>query len=99
MSRWSLRAKKLSCVCWPAQKMPSVKKLIRYVSRCGPNGTSALQTVASDAGAPGAQIGCCECVATPTVGMTMFSTSNVIATAKIPSLSAARRPRFCPEKC
>src|SRR5260370_19200864 len=55
VSRWSLRAKKLSWVCWPAQKMPSVKKLIRYVSRCGPNGTSAFQTVASDARAPGAR--------------------------------------------
>jgi len=77
---------------------PSVKKLIRYVSRCGPNGTSAFQTVASDARAPGAQIGCCECAGRPTVGMTMLSTSNVIATAKIPSLSAARSPRFCPEK-
>ncbi len=99
VSRWSLRAKKLSWVCWPAQKMPSVKELIRYVSRCGPNGTSAFQTVASDARAPGAQIGCCECVAMPTFGVTMLSTSNVIATAKIPSLSAARRPRFCPEKC
>src|SRR6266849_5382872 len=97
VSRWSLRAKKLSWVCWPAQKMPSVKELIRYVSRCGPNGTSAFQTVASDARAPGAQIGCCECVAMPTLGMTMLSTSNVIATAKIQTLDRSRRAEVLSE--
>src|SRR6266436_7117914 len=94
VSRWSLRAKKLSWVCWPAQKMPSVKKLIRYVSRCGPNGTSAFQTVASDARAPGAQIGCCECAGRPTGRDDDVEHQQRHRDGEDP----IAQPRFCPEK-
>ena len=42
----SERARWLSCVCWPIQKIPSVRKLIRYMTSRGDSATMARQIAA-----------------------------------------------------
>jgi len=44
-------------VCWPTQKIPSVRKLTRYVSRCGASLRSTSQTTRSEPTAPGSHSG------------------------------------------
>src|SRR5271165_1449800 len=79
----SERARWLSCVCCPTQKMPRVRKVIMYITSPGESATNARHSS-------------CSLWIASVAGTRRSSTSSVIATAKTPSLRAARRSTLWP---
>src|SRR5271165_1813779 len=79
----SERARWLSWVCCPTQNMPRVRKVIMYITSRGESATKARRSS-------------CSLWTASVAGTRRSSTSSVMATAKTPSLRAARRSTLWP---